>query len=79
MSAVLKLLFSLLKLLGVVREIHAETCGRPSGDESLVRGEETKFYGDESSIKCIIISDELLISLTVQFHSLYMPIQEENP
>lgn len=45
MSAVLKLLFSLLKLLRVVREIHAETCGRPSGDEGLVSGEETKFYG----------------------------------
>lgn len=79
MSAVLKLLFSLLKLLGVVREIHAETCGRPSGNESLVSGEEIKFYGGGGSAKCIIISGELLISLAVQFHSLYMPIEEENP
>lgn len=79
MSAVLKLLFSLLKLLGVVREIYAEACGRPCGDESLVGGEEIKFYGGGSSIKWIMISGELLISLAAQFHSLYMPIEEENP
>lgn len=45
MSAVLKLVFSLLKteLLKVPREIQAETCGGASGDESLVSsGKEKK-------------------------------------